>query len=110
MRDVPRRPMRAHQPVHVAEIAPPPEPLTELDRDVAAAARQVPEVAGDDLALMDDAGGDDLALATEVAAAVETETDEDPEWAQLARGPEAVPGERKPEPPEPGSGPKNSRD
>ena len=35
--------------------------------------------------------GDDLALATEVAAAVETETDEDPEWALLARGPGAFP-------------------
>ena len=37
--------------------------------------------------------GDDLALATEVAAAVDTEIDEDPEWALLARGPEAFPGE-----------------
>jgi hypothetical protein len=37
--------------------------------------------------------GDDLALATEVAAAVETETDEDPEWALLARGPGAFSSE-----------------
>jgi hypothetical protein len=36
-------------------------------------------------------GDDALALAAEVVAAVETETDEDPEWAQLARGPEAFP-------------------
>ena len=38
-------------------------------------------------------GGDDLALATEVAAAVETEMDEDPEWALLARGPAAFPAD-----------------
>ena len=37
-------------------------------------------------------GADALALATEVVAAVEPETDEDPEWAQLARGPQAFPG------------------
>jgi hypothetical protein len=89
-RDVNRRPARRNQPVHVAELTPPEEPASELDRDVAAATRQFPEV-----------GGDDLALATEVAAAVETETDEDPEWAQLARGPEAFPGDEKPEPPPP---------
>jgi hypothetical protein len=35
--------------------------------------------------------GDDLALAAEVAAAVEVEIDEDPEWALLARGPAAFP-------------------
>ncbi len=81
--DVQRRPARRPQPVHLAELAPPEEPVNELDRDVAAAARQVPEISGDD-----------LALATEVAAAVETETDEDPEWAQLARGPEAFPGDQ----------------
>jgi hypothetical protein len=87
-RDVERRPARRNQPVHVAELAPPAEPFSELDRDVAAAARQFPEL-----------GGDDLALAAEVAAAVDTETDEDPEWAQLARGPEAFPGDQRPEPP-----------
>jgi len=74
--------------VHLAELAPPEEPVNELDRDVAAAARQVPEISGDD-----------LALATEVAAAVETETDEDAEWAQLARGPEAFPGDQAPDAP-----------
>jgi hypothetical protein len=86
--DVERRPARRNQPVHVAELAPPAEPVSELDLDVAAAARQMPEVVGDD-----------LALATEVAAAVETETDEDAEWAQLARGPEAFPGEERPDAP-----------
>ncbi len=50
-RDVERRPARRNQPVHVAELAPPEEPVNELDRDVAAAARQVPEISGDDLAL-----------------------------------------------------------
>jgi hypothetical protein len=40
------------------------------------------------------ATGDDLALATEVAAAVETEIDEDPEWALLARGPSAFPADQ----------------
>src|SRR5229473_1981529 len=89
-RDVERRPARRPQPVHLAELAPPEEPVNELDRDVAAAARQVPEISGDD-----------LALATEVAAAVETETDEDPEWAQLARGPEAFPGDQAPDAPPP---------
>ena len=83
-----RTPVRAHQPRHIAGPALPTEELSELDRDVAAAARQFPE----------SVGGDDLALATEVAAAVETETDEDAEWAQLARGPEAFPGEHEPEP------------
>jgi len=87
-RDVERRPARRPQPVHLAELAPPEEPVNELDRDVAAAARQVPEISGDD-----------LALATEVAAAVETETDEDAEWAQLARGPEAFPGDQAPDAP-----------
>ena len=79
----------------------PAEPLTDLDRDVAAAARQVHEPEGaDDLELVDEeVAGDDLALATEVAAAVETETDDDAEWAQLARGPSAFPGEGKPRPP-----------
>jgi hypothetical protein len=87
-RDVVRRPARVHQPVHVAELEPPVEDLSELDRDVAAAARQFPEAFG----------GDDLALAAEVAAAVDTETDEDAEWAQLARGPEAFPGDHEPAP------------
>jgi len=32
-----------------------------------------------------------LAVATEAVAAVETETEDDPEWAQLARGPQAFP-------------------
>jgi len=85
-RDVDQRPARRNQPVHVAELAPPAEPFSELDRDVAAAARQFPEL-----------GGDDLALAAEVAAAVDTETDEDPEWAQLARGPAAFPGDQSPD-------------
>ena len=121
-RDVGRRPARANQPVHLAEMSPPAEPLSDLDRDVAAAARQLPEEGGDDLALVegaggddlalpDEASGDDLALATEVAAAVDTETDEDPEWAQLARGPEAFPGERKPEQPaDPGPRPSRPRE
>jgi len=70
-----RTPVRAHQPRHIAGPALPTEELSELDRDVAAAARQFPE----------SVGGDDLALATEVAAAVETpepspgETPADPE-------------------------------
>ncbi|HEX9575381.1 MAG TPA: hypothetical protein VF994_14905 [Myxococcales bacterium] len=101
-RDVERRPARRNQPVHVAELAPPEEPVNELDRDVAAAARQVPEISGDD-----------LALAEEVAAAVETETDEDPEWAQLARGPEAFPGDQAPDAPAEGddeAGPDRPRD
>lgn len=83
-RDAERRPARAYRPSYIAEPAPPAEELSELDRDVAAAARPIPEAVG----------GDDLALATEVAAAVDTETDEDPEWAQLARGPKAFPGEQ----------------
>ena len=84
-----RPPVRAPQPAHVANPPPPAEELSQLDLDVAAAARQFPE----------SVGGDDLALATEVAAAVETETDEDAEWAQLARGPEAFPSEQSPDPP-----------
>ena len=84
-----RTPVRAHQPRHIAGPALPTEELSELDRDVAAAARQFPEAVG----------GDDLALASEVAAAVDTETDEDAEWAQLARGPEAFPGDQSPEAP-----------
>ena len=35
----------------------------------------------------------DEALAAEVALAIETETSADPEWAQVARGPEAFDGE-----------------
>ena len=93
--DVARRPSPANQPVRAAGLAPPTVGGSALDRDVAAAARQVP----DPEEVVQGAGGDDLALATAVAAAVETETDEDPEWAQLARGPEAFPGGQKPEPP-----------
>jgi len=88
------------RPQRISPCAPPAGAATvggsALDRDVAAAARQVP----DPEEVVQGAGGDDLALATAVAAAVETETDEDPEWAQLARGPEAFPGGQKPEPPQ----------
>jgi hypothetical protein len=84
-----RPPVRAQQPAHIADRTVPTEELSELDRDVAAAARQFPEAVG----------GDDLALASEVAAAVDTETDEDAEWAQLARGPEAFPEEHSPDAP-----------
>jgi hypothetical protein len=110
--------------VHPAERPPPPngarraapprpaEPLTDLDRDVAAAARQVPELDGtDDLELVDEVvDGDDLALATEVAAAVETETDDDAEWAQLARGPQAFPDGKPRTPPDGDAGPEEPRD
>ncbi|HKC60612.1 MAG TPA: hypothetical protein VKB92_11045 [Myxococcales bacterium] len=88
-RDAERRPARAYRPSYIAEPAPPAEELSELDRDVAAAARPVPEAVG----------GDDLALATEVATDVDTEADEDPEWAQLARGPKAFPTDQDPDAP-----------
>jgi hypothetical protein len=57
---------------------PPPVPVDGAAKDPALAPSEPPT---------DDA----LALAAEVVAAVETETDEDPEWAQLARGPQAFP-------------------
>jgi hypothetical protein len=41
-------------------------------------------------------GEEAVALAADVVAAVETETDDDPEWAQLARGPEAFPAGPRP--------------
>src|SRR6266849_3985869 len=80
------RPARTRTPRCSAPAA---EELSELDRDVAAAARPVPEAVG----------GDDLALATEVATDVDTEADEDPEWAQLARGPKAFPTDQDPDAP-----------
>jgi len=61
------------------------EELTELDRDVAAAARQ----------LTDPVGGDDLALTGE-AESVEAEVDIDPEWDELARGPDAFSSPQQP--------------
>src|SRR5262249_38970984 len=68
--------------VDPAEPEPPPEDLTELDRDVAAAARQPNEsVRGDHLALTGEA---------------EATEDVDPEWDQLAQGPEAFPSTPKP--------------
>jgi hypothetical protein len=73
-------PPQAPELVDRAEPEPPPEELTELDRDVAAAARQLNE----------SVGGDDLALVGE-AEAVEAEAEVDPEWDQLSRGPEAFP-------------------
>jgi hypothetical protein len=49
----------------------------------AKAASRIPKIVEDDPSRMDEA------LAAEVALAVETETSADPEWAQVARGPEA---------------------
>jgi len=78
-RAVDPQPEAVDDPVDAAEAAPAQE-LTELDRDVAAAARQ----------LTDPVGGDDLALADEVQA-VEAEPEIDPEWDEMSRGPEALP-------------------
>jgi len=66
-------------PVQATAEAAPEEEITELDRDVAAAARQ----------LTDPVGGDDLALTGEGEATVEAEVEIDPEWDELARGPDA---------------------
>jgi hypothetical protein len=49
----------------------------------AASASRIPKIVSDDPARSDEA------LAAEVALAIETETSADPEWAQVARGPEA---------------------